>query len=211
MRFGLQMLLMTWVCGLGFWAASSVAYTSSADVQSLSVAPGIQPLTRQSLERALASAGDELRLTPWIALPTRGDDRDVPNASPVDDSLLVHILSPFMRVVVAATESRHQVRRLPPASIDELNNEGVLINISSGRSLNTDILNAICVRDADVILPINKRIMMATSDARKGSPRAQFNFPIGTFASTQSLRLFVFCRERTYELTLTSEQLAQLE
>lgn len=183
---------------------------------------GIEPLTTESLEIAVKATNGELAVSAspiGVKMDTlsHSDRASVGELQKLikDAPFSVLISTPYSRAGFVAAEARRKFQPPPTIRIDELNAEGLTIEVSPGGFTSADAIENVVLKRGDAIMrPLASNVVPVTIEnamgAKKDVSRGSFRFPINAFAPTSPVTIILVGRSRNFEIPLTVVELSKL-
>ncbi len=183
--------------------------------------PGIRLLTQELLLEAI-TATEEHAVTASSLFLVQLEEASRSDAFSTTVALWekapfdVSISSPWVRAASAAAEARRKYQPEPKLSLDDLNQQGLLIVVRPGKSLTTAdaIENVVIKRGDEIIRPIEATMAPETTVNALGAKlevsRGTFRFAMEALAPSSAVTIVCVGAKGNYEITLTAMQLSRL-
>ncbi len=191
--------------------------------------PGIQPLTAESLQRALAEGernGPHLNDSlGWLLdkMASRGDvtsTDDLPRAAllmSTSPPFTFVLWSPYTEATSRAATAKRQFQPRPTLSMDDLNRQQVVVTVvpSSNFLKAAAIENVVIKRGTDVLRAIKADVKPVEIGNLAGAKRTvsegHFTFPFSAFDASGPITIVLIGNSGNFEWIVTREELARMK
>lgn len=190
---------------------------------------GVEPLTATTRADAMRSGAETggpypllslftvraRRLNDVDRLPTRTERADLAAViarGPFD----ITLVTPYVRVFVAAADARRRFAFYSPRAIDEENQDQVWIVVGPGPNFATAeaVEDLVILLDGKVIRPMRREIRPRQISNALGASRSlaegRFQFPFEVFSGSSPIQITVVGSHQNFEWTVEVEELKRL-
>lgn len=174
-------------------------------------------LTSELLKEALEATEDAIaKASSPVVAKLNGLSAEETRRLWEDAPFTVTLSSPWIRAAMVASEARRRFLPIPQLSIQSFNDEGLIIEVSPGRSLvNADLIENVVVKRTDQIVrplsaEITPTIITNALGAKREVARGRFRFPMEALGQETPIEIVCVGRRGNFTVHLSRLELSWL-